>query len=75
MAAGHQDVAAYGDSDEQRLRLIATIAAMANTRGGTIRVGRVAGGPASLETPTVTEAVNEYVAPRIKGIESVAQSD
>lgn len=70
-----QRLGIFDSSAEQQLRLIRTIVAMANTRGGTIEIGRVDGDRAPLEAQQITEAVNRYLAPRLKGIECARRVD
>ncbi|MHC4415539.1 MAG: AlbA family DNA-binding domain-containing protein [Planctomycetota bacterium] len=70
-----QQMSVYDGSEEQRLRLVRTVAAMANTRGGTVRIERVAGRRGELDGPHVTELVSRYIEPRLKGIESASWTD
>ena len=68
-------VSIYDGSDEQRLELVKTIVAMANTGGGRVEIGRVEGGRDELEARGLAEIVNRFVAPRLRGLESEAGSD
>ncbi len=63
----------FDGSNELRLRLVRTIAALANTAGGTIHIERVEGD--GLESARLAETVNRHVSPRLRGIESSREAD
>ena len=65
----------FDGTEAHLLKLVRTIAAMANTEGGAIHVPRVAGDPADLSAARLIQAVNRHVAPRVKGIETSQRSD
>lgn len=71
----YEEIPVYGGRDEQRFALVRTIAAMANTAGGSIHLLRVEGEQAPLDSARLEESVARYVAPRVKGIESAWRSD
>ena len=71
----HERVLLYAGGDEQQLQLVATIAAMANTGGGTIHISRVEGDRQRLEAAAVAGLVSGFVAPRVRGIESTLHTD
>ncbi len=71
----HEHVLLYAGDAEQRLQLVQTIAAMANTLGGTIHISRVEGDRQRLETAAVAGLASGFVAPRVRGIESSLHTD
>ena len=68
-------VSAYHGSDEQRLGLVRSIAALANSGGGTVLVERVEAGGPQLETPAIAELVNGYLTPPLRHVVSSRQDD
>jgi hypothetical protein len=68
-------VSAYDGSDEQKFQLVRSIAALANSGGGTVLIDRVEAGGQQLETRAVAELVNRYVAPPLRAVVSTRQDD
>jgi hypothetical protein len=68
-------VSAYHGSDEQQLELVRSIAALANSGGGTVLVDRVEAGGPQLETPALAALVNQYLTPPLREIISSRQDD
>jgi hypothetical protein len=60
----------YHDTDEDRLQVVKTLVAMANTRGGTMLLERVSVMPFQFDSARLDDRVNKYVEPRVDGIES-----
>jgi len=62
----------FTGAKEQILKIVKTIVAFANTKGGTIWIERVEGEAArqKLDSARLDDAVNKYVSPRVSGIES-----
>ncbi|MHC4099664.1 MAG: AlbA family DNA-binding domain-containing protein [Planctomycetota bacterium] len=68
-------VSVYRGGHEQKLELVRSIAALANSGGGTVLVERVEAGGSHLETPAVAEMVNRYLAPPLRNLVSIRQDD
>ncbi len=77
MSTGDHDreISVYGGRLEERLSLVRTIVAMANSGGGSVRIRRVNGDAGSLKTESLEDCVALYAAPRIRGIETAPRSD
>jgi hypothetical protein len=66
---GHlQRLSAYRGSDEQQLDLVRSIAAFANSGGGTILIDRVEAGAEQIETGALAALVNRFLAPPLRGL-------
>ncbi|MCH8342684.1 MAG: ATP-binding protein [Planctomycetes bacterium] len=65
----------YGGTDKERLKLVKSIVAMANTEGGNIHIERVTARARELDSASLDNIVNRYVGPAIHGIESEVQLD
>lgn len=70
-----QRLPVYGGGDEERLRLVRTIAAMANTGGGTIRIVAVNVDRAELEARSLMQLAGGYLAPPVRGVECSVDPD
>jgi hypothetical protein len=68
-------VSVYRGSDEQQLEFVRSIAALANSGGGTILVDRVEAGGRQLETPALAELVNRFLVPPLQEVVSSRQGD
>jgi hypothetical protein len=68
-------VGVYRGDDEQRLGLVRSIAALANSGGGTVLVDHVEAGGTQLETPAIAELVNGYLTPPLRHVVSSRQDD
>lgn len=60
----------YRGGDKQRLELVKTIVAMANTKGGEIVLELVEGDARHLDSAALDSTVNRYLEPRVSGIQS-----
>ncbi len=70
----HQ-VALYDGSSVGLLQLVETIAAMANTAGGSIEIGRISGDGTTLDPAALRKTLDRYVGPRVKGLQTLPQPD
>jgi hypothetical protein len=68
-------IASYGGTPRERLRLVKTIVAMANTGGGSIRVQPTPSARREIESAALDALVNRYVAPALQGLASEAAED
>ena len=71
----YEEKSEYGGTDRERLKLVKSIVAMANTRGGTIHIERVTNGARELDSASLDGIVNSYVGPPVRGITSEVQLD
>lgn len=65
----------YHGGDQDRLQVVKTIVAMANTCGGTIQLERVSVAPYDLDSARLDDLANRYVEPRLGGITSEPTSN
>lgn len=65
-----ENKAVYSANDKQRLELVKTVVAMANTKGGKIYYDKVECDSRWLDSSAVDDMVNRYVEPRVTGISS-----
>jgi len=68
-------IVSYGGAPRERLRLVKTIVATANTGGGSIRVQPTAGARREVDAPLLEALVNRYVAPALQGLACEALED
>lgn len=71
----YEEKSVYTGSQKEKLELIKTIVAMANTAGGSIKIYRVSCSLDLLDSARIDDAVNRYVGPPLHGIASMAQLD
>lgn len=71
----YEEVLTYDGSELPRLRLIQTIVAMANTRGGRIVLHPGVDGRRGPESAALEALVNRYVDPRLQGLEIIHVPD
>ena len=69
----YEEKSEYGGTPKERLKLVKSIVAMANTDGGEIHIERVTAGARGLDSASVDSTVNSYVGPALHGIECEAQ--
>lgn len=60
----------YEGSERERLRVLKTILAMANSGGGTILIHEVTAGLRGLDSASIDAFVNSYVGPQLYGLSS-----
>jgi hypothetical protein len=65
----------FDGSKEEWLRLVKTIVAMANTKGGKILLKKINIDQSRLDSSRVDDKVNKYIKPRLGGIRSEIQKD
>ncbi len=71
----YEEKSGYGGTDKERLKLVKSIVAMANTRGGEIHIERATARARELDSASLDNSVNRYVGPGVHGIESEVQMD
>jgi hypothetical protein len=60
----------FNGTDIEKLKLVKTLSAFANTKGGTVRLSNVTCNKELLDSARLDDLVNKYLAPRINGITS-----
>ena len=63
----------FNGSKKEWLRLVKTIVAMANTKGGIILLRNPNINPSQLDSARIDDKINQYIKPRIGGIQSEIQ--
>ncbi len=71
----YEEKSSLTESKKDRLKLVKTIVAMANSQGGEMRILSFNGNTEKLDSARLDDSVNRYAAPRVEGIEATEEAD
>ena len=67
---GYEEKSQFEGSEKEKLEIVKTIVAFANTSGGKIRLKNVSCPPSFFDTARLDDLVNKYAGPRLQGVRS-----